>query len=424
MEKTKTTYKSFEEARRFVRKLNLKSEVQWKEYAGNKLKGYYKIPYDIPTKPEQVYKNQGWIDFSDWIGVEYLDFTTARSIVHQYQFDSLQEWKSSFHLFLPNTINIPFDAENIYQSDGWISWNDWLGIGKVVAIDVKNHTDLELHFADTTNYSEYEITTLSNRNFNKAREFVRKLGISSRLEWEQYVAGMLPSKGYKPRDIPARPDLTYKKGGWKGWFYWFGFEMISFEEARKFSRRLNFRQKQDWYDYINGVKNSHIPKNFDIPDEPSLYYKDEGWAGWNDWLGVEEHPTDYEFQTLREFARTLGLKNSIEWQRNIKELRNNLALEIKNMPNRPDIIFKDKGWNGWKDWLGIENNFRWRNFNEARNFARSLNLNGKTEWMDYVRGRKTVSTPLPDDIPKDPSQRYKDKGWLGWTDWVKEVKTK
>ena len=57
---------------------------------------------------------------------------------------------------------------------------------------------------------------------------------------------------------------------------------------------------------------------------------------------------------------------------------------------------------------------KWRPFEEARKFAHSLAaINTLKEWVDYARSGK-----LPNDIPRDPRNAYKNKGWKGMGDWL------
>lgn len=56
-----------------------------------------------------------------------------------------------------------------------------------------------------------------------------------------------------------------------------------------------------------------------------------------------------------------------------------------------------------------KNNFL--NFNEAREYARSLNINSQ-QW-------KKFKTPL--NIPRNPARTYKDE-WVSWNDWLGNVK--
>ena len=57
--------------------------------------------------------------------------------------------------------------------------------------------------------------------------------------------------------------------------------------------------------------------------------------------------------------------------------------------------------------------FKWRNFDEARKYARSLGLKSLDQWKEFCDSSKK-----PSDIPKFPDQPYKDKGWNGIGDWL------
>ena len=54
-----------------------------------------------------------------------------------------------------------------------------------------------------------------------------------------------------------------------------------------------------------------------------------------------------------------------------------------------------------------------RAFKQARKFARSLKLETRDDWNEFCKSGK-----LPEDIPADPSNTYKDKGWVGVGDWL------
>ena len=63
-------YREFEEARSFVRKLNLKSEEEWLKYCKGEYSYLPKKPDDIPVAVRKVYKFKGWIGMKDWLGTE------------------------------------------------------------------------------------------------------------------------------------------------------------------------------------------------------------------------------------------------------------------------------------------------------------------------------------------------------------------
>src|SRR5262249_2038560 len=56
-------YRSFNDARTFVRSLGLKSANEWRAYTKSG-----KLPADIPAGANRTYANKGWLNWSDWLG--------------------------------------------------------------------------------------------------------------------------------------------------------------------------------------------------------------------------------------------------------------------------------------------------------------------------------------------------------------------
>lgn len=55
-----------------------------------------------------------------------------------------------------------------------------------------------------------------------------------------------------------------------------------------------------------------------------------------------------------------------------------------------------------------------RSFEQARNWARSLNLSGQKEWIKFMQ---TENRRL--DVPTNPSKFYgQTKEWTNWYDWL------
>ena len=122
----------FTKARVFVRNLKLKSESEWRQYAksGNK-------PEDIPTNPNVVYKDTGWVSIGDWLGTgtiapknrEYRVFTKARGFARSLKLKSGSEWKA-YCKSGNKPDDIPAKPDNGYKDKGWISMGDWLGTNR------------------------------------------------------------------------------------------------------------------------------------------------------------------------------------------------------------------------------------------------------------------------------------------------------
>ena len=118
-----------------------------------------------------------------------------------------------------------------------------------------------------------------------------------------------------------------------------------------------------------------------------------------------------DFESAREFARTLGLKGIKEWQEYCT-----LNTLPTNSSSRPDYVYKKKGWISWGDFLGTGNvasyNIQFRSFESTKEFVRSLGIQTWKEWKEYCK-----SGDKPDDIPSEPSRTYK-KEWISWGDFL------
>lgn len=58
------------------------------------------------------------------------------------------------------------------------------------------------------------------------------------------------------------------------------------------------------------------------------------------------------FVDARKFAVSLNLKTRKEWRSYVKGEMPNMPPKPANIPAHPDGIYKVKGWQGWKYWLG------------------------------------------------------------------------
>ena len=89
-------------------------------------------------------------------------------------------------------------------------------------------------------------------------------------------------------------------------------------------------------------------------------------------------------------------------------------------PKNPDRIYKkQRTWKGWGDLFGIGNvsgkdrHNQFRSFKKAQKFVHSLKLKSRKEWMEYCKSGK-----LPKDIPFQPIDVYKNRGYTTMGDWL------
>ena len=132
-----------------------------------------------------------------------------------------------------------------------------------------------------------------------------------------------------------------------------------------------------------------------------------------DFLGIRSRFQDWmPFEEARDYVRRLGLKATPEYRDLFRK-----GLLPENIPGEPRRVYKNKGWISMGDWLGtgrVADQLReYRAFVKARRFVHELKLKSHNDWKDYYRSGK-----LPKDIPTNPGNIYKNKGWNGIADWL------
>jgi len=409
----KLSWRPFAEARDFAHSLRLSSQAQWRDSVD-------RLPPDIPKAPHLVYQSTSWKSWGDWLGTgnlgpgqrQYRSFAKARSYVRSLKLRNNSEWRLLCKGKLSGRQQLPFDIpaspDRIYKSAGWRGFGDWLGTGNV-------------------GVGKY-------RRFPKARSFVRSLGLKSSKEWGDYYRGKLKGKGNRPADIPSAPARTYADSGWVSMGDWLGTGTVapgqakfrSFRKARAFARQLKLSRREEWRLFVRGKlpRRTRLPK--DIPAHPNDVYAQEGWISFGDWLGtgyVANRFRKYRsFKRARTFVRKLNLASKSEWELLCKGGMKWKGTKPLDIPFNPQTFYRNKGWEGFQNWLGNKHRQPkkriFRPFVRARAFVRRLQLGNLKEWQAYSAGRIQGKGRRPSDIPASPPTVYRDEGWLGWADWL------
>jgi len=273
-------YRSFEEARAWVRKLGLPNQGEWQKFCRGELPEKGQLPKDIPANPRGVYKTQGWVSLGDWLGTgavaaqlrQYLPFKKARAFARKLGLHKKGEWDQYCRGEFPEKEQLPADIPNDprqrYEGKGWLSWGDWLGTGAI--------SSWRRQF----------------RSFKEARAYVQPLGLKTYPEWRKFCRGKLPQKGQLPKDIPSNPNRTYKDDGWIDWGDWLGTgavaaqlrQYLPFKKARAFVHGLGLHSEAGWRKYIKDEFPKKPKRPEDIPKTPAVVYKKD-WVSWPDWVG-------------------------------------------------------------------------------------------------------------------------------------------
>lgn len=315
----------FEEARKFARNLKLKNFNEWLKFTKSD-----SFPRDIPAYPNNVYKNLGWKGNGDWLGYqsnfdkEFIGFDEAKKIMIDFGIKSMSEYRVFYKK--NKSKNLPAAPNLIYKNTGWTSFGDFFGTYRKANYNIE--------------YSKFE----------DARDFVRNLNLNSVKEWREWC-----SKNNLPKDIPTGPHKTYKELGWISWPDWMGYNRIadgnqewySYKEVKKFMENHNIKSKDEWNSF---KKNNIIPE--EIPKNPYSVFKRQGtWISWLDLFGKKKHIENkyVSYEYAKKYVKDKGIKTSLQWKEFSK-----LGLRPKNIPYRLDIVYKNKGWKGWNDFLGKE----------------------------------------------------------------------
>lgn len=130
-----------------------------------------------------------------------LPFEEARKIVRSERIESVAQYKKWHDLNKP--AGIPKRPDRAYK-DVFISWNDFLG-----------------------NTNPFPVIKHTFRPFVEARAFAQSLNISKKEDWFRVC-----DDGKKPKDIPRRPDLYYRKSNeWVSWGNFLGVTVVARAET-------------------------------------------------------------------------------------------------------------------------------------------------------------------------------------------------
>lgn len=407
----KLAIRPFHEAREFARSLDLNNYRQWREYCLKGIEGKEKLPEDIPIAADQVYEDSGWAGWNDWLGTQnfgpgqrkHLSFEDAKKYVRNLKLRNGKEWQmycaGKISEQIPKPVEIPSTPSLVYKDKGWVDMRDWLGLPV-------------LHLS-----------------FEEARDVARGSGIKTFLQWREEAKHL-------PKNIPRRPEKTYKNAGWISWGDWLGTgnlspsrKLLSYKKARVFARNLKLKTWDEWFRFCNGEfpEKGALPQ--DVPIHPEVAYEDE-WRGVSDWLGTGQHRVlgrhIMPYEEAKNVARSFSLKNFSEWEKFYKGKMPEKGEFPFNLPVNPAQTYANKGWIGWGDWLGdsyqpIKSRTRGSRFlpyEDGKKIVSALRLRSSKQWRDYTAGKIIDKGNLPENIPTNPNRSYAGKGWIGWGDWL------
>lgn len=367
------SWRSFPEALKYARGLNLRSQRHWREHH---LKVGY--PSDLPVSLDKAYVTE-WKGWGHFLGTnrrrkgdeEFVSYEEAKAYAQSIGVKTLAAWKE---LDLP--ANIPRGPSAYYRS----MWSTEDFFGKKM------------------------------RTFDEARIWARASGISSSTKWRRaHKAGVMPE------DLPGAPD-DYYRAAWQGWGNFlgteskvggqFGFRKAwrPFAFARIFARASGIATSKAW------KANRDLPA--DIPRCPNAVY--EEWVSWADWFGTRKNRKQWRpFSEAREFCRSQMLVATFKaW----KEFTEDPGFPT-DIPCCPWAVYER--WISLDDWLidpstfvtqhrVIGKRYPYVPLDDAQAWARAQGCVSQPDW------KERISKLRPPGIPYDPKKAY-GAAWPGWS---------
>lgn len=161
-------------------------------------------PNNIPTAPEDVYKNKGWIDYSEFLGTEIISDNELHA--NYYLYDDAKEYVKKNYEFIKSSVQwrryfkvnnlpffIPLNPNISYKNKGWKGWGEFLNTGNIMN---KNKVFLP---------------------YEEAKKIVHQYNLKSNREWREFSKTKA-----KELKIPSGPDKSYLNKGWIDWYDWLG----------------------------------------------------------------------------------------------------------------------------------------------------------------------------------------------------------
>ena len=88
----------------------------------------------MPSKPNRVYKHDGWHGWGHWLGTgnqlakNFLPFEEALMAGRSLQLANHKEWRA-WCKSGARPANVPSAPDQVYKHDGWHGWEHWLWNG-------------------------------------------------------------------------------------------------------------------------------------------------------------------------------------------------------------------------------------------------------------------------------------------------------
>jgi hypothetical protein len=464
----KYEFKKFSDAREWARKRSFSSSRNYRSK-------FDTLPSDMPKHPNAAYKNQGWKDWYDFLGlkkpkranvanrVPFLSFEDARNWARSSPINSETEWrvyrkKDDFPL------DVPTNPSREYAAQGWKNWADFLNTKNIKYSEVEWKTFEEAklwakkegikdstewrnrvqeddfpddiyksphtQYTEFTTYPDFLGSTerrntsrhIENVSYEKAKEWARNFPVLSSPHWEY-----LSRKDIIPRNIPINLRTSYKE--FKGWRDFLGFKVKSRSSIKESVLALELSwffdlETQALLEFDNFKKYCDIVclnKNFIIEYDGSYWHSRNKSTNKTD---ADENDiftkNGWDIIRIRETPLKKVSERDLIVNKGCAEIE--LCVLVVEHLLKIGILVGAKIQKRAKSYIQEEKfqmlkgditTLTWLNFEEAHKFVLGQKIKSETQWRVY---RKQSS--FPKNIPKNPQDVYF-YSWKGWAHWLR-----
>lgn len=346
----------------------------------------------------------------------FWEFEKARSYVHKLGLKNKKQWIKFYKDNSPKFL--PSNPQNTYRNE-WKGYPDWMGY------------DFNIHF---------------NKKYKVNEHFFKK--------WSHnmaYILGFWFSDGYIYNGL-ARDKRTR---------FIFGITQCEKEILEKILKEMDSDYQIHEEKIKNGVSYRFFVESKEIvediiklggeyrksliskfPDVPKKYLSDFIRGLWDGDGSVFKGKRNIATATFScgskvfvdGFVKILKERVGIENPLVIRDKRRKSAYVISLSPNGSRKL-RDYIYNGCSLFLkrkkdifdsfgkhspsSIEISRGFLDFKEAKSIIRELGIKTQRKWNEYSKNGNRQK-----NIPSNPSKTYKNKGWMGWNDWLGNGKEK
>jgi hypothetical protein len=117
-------------------------------------------------------------------------------------------------------------------------------------------------------------------------------------------------------------------------------------------------------------------------------------------------------ETKKWVKKNLTIRSKSDWYNKTK---NNILPDY--ISRNPVEVYKNRGWVSWIDFLGTnntyDNNVNYLTYDDAKLIIKDYELKTIVDYKNVVK-----NDSIPHNIPNRPERYYKNRGWLGWGDFL------